>query len=95
MYEAFLKIPKRRIGVVIGKDGATKKTIEDELGAKLDINEDGEIVYSAKDPLNQMKLTEILKAIGRGFSPQEALILETDEYILHLIYLDEYLRFSS
>ena len=88
MSENFLKIPKRRIGVVIGKDGATKKTIEEELDAKLEINEDGEIIYSAKDPLNQMKLAEILKAIGRGFSPQEALILETDEYILHLIYLD-------
>ena len=88
MTENFLKIPKKRIGVIIGKEGKTKKTMEEELDAKINISEDGEITYSAKDPLNQLKLSEILKAIGRGFTPQEALILETDEYILHIIDLD-------
>ncbi|MCK4550985.1 MAG: RNA-processing protein [Candidatus Aenigmarchaeota archaeon] len=88
MTDGFLKIPKMRIGVIIGKSGETKKKLEDELGAKIDINSEGEISYSAKDPLNQMKLADILKAIGRGFTPDEALVLETDEYILHIIDLD-------
>ena len=34
----YLKIPQERVGVLIGKDGSVKKTIEDTLNTILDIN---------------------------------------------------------
>ena len=34
----YLKIPKERVGVLIGKDGSVKKTIEDTLNVIIDVN---------------------------------------------------------
>ncbi len=89
-----LKIPKDRIGVLIGKDGSIKNKIESELGVELDISDDGEItIYSSqsqKDPLATWKARDIVRAIGRGFSPEKALKLISDDYVLEIIDITDY-----
>ena len=89
-----LKIPRERIGVLIGKKGSIKKTIEKELGVKLDIDEDGTVtIYGTdkqKDPLAVWKAKDIVRAIGRGFNPEIALKLVSDEYVLEVIDIEGY-----
>ena len=87
----YLKIPKERIGVLIGHKGETRKTIEDYTGVKLEIDsKTGEISiddHQVDDPLAVLKVKNIVKAIGRGFSPQKALKLideNLDFYVFHI-----------
>ncbi len=89
-----LKIPKDRVGVLIGKGGNIKKTIEKELGVKLEIDSDGTVtIYSTdetKEPLAVWKAKDIVRAIGRGFNPDIALKLLSDNYTLEVINIDDY-----
>lgn len=85
-------IPKDRIGVVIGKKGETKKKLEEELGVRLEIDSEGEVkIYTTQNNADMLlKAREIIRAIGRGFSPEKALLLKNDEYTLTVIDLTEY-----
>ncbi|ACV24804.1 KH domain-containing protein [Methanocaldococcus fervens] len=89
-----LKIPRERVGVLIGKKGSVKKAIEKELGVKLEIDEDGTVtIYGTekqKDPLAVWKAKDIVRAIGRGFNPEIALRLVSDEYVLEVIDIEDY-----
>ena len=83
-------IPQDRIGVLIGEGGATMRRIEEQAEVRLDIDsENGAVkVRSVGDPLSGMRGPEIVKAIGRGFSPDTALSLLDDEMMqFHLIDL--------
>ena len=79
----YLKVPMDRVGVLIGQKGQTKKDIEEKCGVKLDIDsKQGEIIINESeevDPLALMKVESIVKAIGRGFSPENAFMLLKDE----------------
>jgi len=93
----YLKIPKERIGVLIGKDGVTKEDIENMTQTELDIeSETGSITIvpteDMEDPLGVWKTRYIVKAIGRGFSPETALKLINDDFILESY---KYLLFYS
>ena len=83
-YSIHVKIPSDRIGVVIGPDGKTKKTIEGNSCSQLDIDgETGTVdVVSSKDPIGAMRASEVVKAIGRGFSPEKALRLFDDDMLM-------------
>ncbi|KKG07617.1 RNA-processing protein [Methanosarcina sp. 2.H.T.1A.6] len=88
----YLKIPKERIGAIIGPKGETKKFIEDKTACQLDIDSDsGKIdITCGEDPLKEFRILETLKAIGRGFSPEKALgILEDDMLMLEIIDLSD------
>jgi ribosomal RNA assembly protein len=80
----FLKIPKERVGVLIGPDGKTKKHIEEKLNVELQIDsEAGDVVIAvaerADDPSTLFKAKDLITAIGRGFSPEHAFRLVRDE----------------
>jgi ribosomal RNA assembly protein len=89
----FLKIPKERVGVLIGPEGKTKKHIEEKLKVKLQIDsEAGDVsialAENADDPSMLFKAKDLVTAIGRGFSPEHAFRLVRDEdAILDLIDL--------
>lgn len=85
----FLIIPKMRVGILIGKDGKTKKEIEKSLSCKLTISVDGDIKISSRDSLNLLKCKNIIKAIGRGFGSEDAFDLLDDDYILEIINLPD------
>jgi ribosomal RNA assembly protein len=79
-----VKIPQDRIGVLIGAGGETMREIEDEAEVRLDIDsETGQVkVEKTGDPITGLKGPDIVKAIGRGFAPDEALALLDDEMMM-------------
>ncbi len=90
MQEIRVRIPKDRIGVLIGKKGSVKAAMEDMTGAEISVDSmSGEVyVKFAKppsDPLLPMKLKSVIQAIGRGFNPEIAFELLKDDYMLEVI----------
>jgi ribosomal RNA assembly protein len=80
----FIKIPKERVGVVIGPEGRTKKSIEDKLSVELQIDSDAGDVNilmkeGATDPSVMFTAKDVVTALGRGFSPEHAFRLVRDE----------------
>jgi len=80
----FVRIPKERVGVLVGPDGRVKQHIEEKLGVKLQIESESggvaaELNAEANDPSLLFKAKDIVTAIGRGFSPEHAFRLIRDE----------------
>jgi ribosomal RNA assembly protein len=90
----YLKVPMDRIGVLIGHNGQTKKELEQRCNLKIDINSKiVEVViddHENEDPLNIVKIENIIKAIGRGFSPENAFRLLDDESDFFIFNLYDY-----
>lgn len=89
-----IRIPKDRIGALIGPDGETSQEIEERAGVRLEIDsESGEVFIhddDAYDPVLVLKVQDIVKAIGRGFSPERAFRLFQDDCFFELLDLTEY-----
>jgi ribosomal RNA assembly protein len=88
----FLRIPLKRIGVVIGKGGSNRTTIEEKTLSKIIIDSDtGEVEIRARpeleDPVALLNARDIVKAIGRGFSIKQSMKLVEDNYYLEIIRL--------
>ncbi|MGB9748946.1 MAG: KH domain-containing protein [Candidatus Woesearchaeota archaeon] len=91
-----IRVPKERVAVVIGKKGETKEKIEKELNCKLRIDsETGLVTINSKDAIMLYKASEIIKAIARGFSPENAFLLLKTDYVLEIISLKEYIKSSN
>ena len=93
-FEKLLRIPNERIAVLIGKSGIVKSKIEQLCHVALDINGDtGEVLIKSSGDVENMqpfKAMEIVTAIGRGFSPENAMTLLKGENTLHVIDLREF-----
>ena len=80
----FVRIPKERVGVLVGPDGKVKQRIEEKFVVELEI-ESGSggvtIVLSdkASDPSLLFRAKDTITAIGRGFSPEHAFRLLRNE----------------
>ncbi|RLI35666.1 RNA-processing protein [Candidatus Bathyarchaeota archaeon] len=92
-YNTFIKIPKERIGVLIGPKGSVKELIERRLNVELDIDSktgDVEITLNedAEDPSLLFRAKDVVRAIGRGFSPERAFkLLEDEDKVFEMIDL--------
>jgi ribosomal RNA assembly protein len=80
----FVRIPKERVGVLVGPDGEVKRHIEEKLCVKLRIeSESGGVTAmlneKATDPSLLFKAKDVVTAIGRGFSSERAFRLIRDE----------------
>jgi ribosomal RNA assembly protein len=80
----FVRIPKERVGVLVGPEGKVKRDIEEKLLVKLTIESEGggvEITLDEKatDPTVLFRAKDVVTAIGRGFSPDEAFRLIRNE----------------
>ncbi|MBU4301086.1 MAG: KH domain-containing protein [Nanoarchaeota archaeon] len=85
-----IKIPEKRIAVLIGTKGATKKALEKAFNCKLRISSEGDIEISASDTAMALRAKEAVTAIARGFSPEHAMILTDEEHVLEIISLIDY-----
>jgi len=87
----FVRIPKERVGVLLGPDGKVKQSIEDKFMVKLDVeSESGGVTVmlseKANDPSLLFRAKDVVTAIGRGFSPEHAFrLLRNDDAIFDLI----------
>ncbi|MDO8538410.1 MAG: KH domain-containing protein [archaeon] len=91
--EEIVLIPKNRVGALIGEEGKTKKLIQAKTKTKLKIDsKSGEVEIQAEEKNSEkfQKALNIVKAIGRGFSPQNALLLLREENFLEIIELEQF-----
>jgi ribosomal RNA assembly protein len=91
----FVRIPKERVGVLVGPEGKVKAYIEDKLNVTLQVDsEAGDVTIflgeKAEDPSVLFKARDIVSAIGRGFAPEHAFRMIRDENtVLDVIDLRE------
>jgi ribosomal RNA assembly protein len=91
----FIKIPKDRVGVLVGPDGKVKQHIEEKLNVELQIeSESGGVTAvlneKATDPSLLFKAKDIVTAIGRGFSPERAFrLIRAEDAIFDVVDLRE------
>ena len=92
-FEQVVRIPVERVGAVIGKEGATKKYLESEMGVKVEVDSrEGLVTIRAESALktDPFSVTRVIEAIGRGFSPQRARRLLDEGTALEVIDLRNY-----
>src|SRR3989344_3227899 len=90
-YSYEMKIPKDSVAVLIGKSGAIKKQLEENTKSKIKVDsEEGDVFVSGEDAINLLSAREIIKAIGRGFSPDKAFLLLHQDYLFEIIDLSDY-----
>jgi ribosomal RNA assembly protein len=89
LYE--LRIPKDRIGALVGKEGQIKKEIETQTKTKIKIDsKEGDVFISGEDAIGLYSCREVIRAIGRGFNPEVAELLLKQDYSFELIDLKDY-----
>ena len=91
-----LKIPRERVGVLIGKSGEVKKEIEQATNTKLTIDsQEGEVLIASADGLNLYEAREVIRAIARGFNPKVALQLLKTDFTLDVIAITSFIGKSK
>lgn len=91
----YLKIPKARIPVLIGENGAVKEEIEKSIGVRIDVDSaEGQIKITniGEDVLAAWTGRDIVKAIGKGMNPRKAMKLKNEDYYLEIINLNDFVR---
>ncbi len=95
MSQLFVKIPRDRIGALIGPEGGAKQRLEKRLQVELEIDsQSGDVAMSlgkdVQDPSLLFKAKDYVLAVGRGFSPDRAnKLLQDEENMLTVIDLRE------
>ena len=89
-----IRIPQDRVGTIIGTKGETKKMLQRISGIRIEVDTEGEVMIyddaETADPLMALKIIDVIKAIGRGFSPDRATRLFDDDEYLEVVDLKEF-----
>jgi ribosomal RNA assembly protein len=92
----YIKIPQDRIGALIGPKGATKRLLIERSGLQIEIDGDqNEVAINDEldgiDALMVMKMQNIVRAVARGFSPERAMRLFSDDAYFELLDMYDYI----
>jgi len=86
-----IKIAGNRVGVLIGKGGATKKELEAKTHTTITVDSKEGLVKvegSEENTISLLRAVEIINAINRGFSPERAFeMIEDEDLLLEIIDL--------
>jgi ribosomal RNA assembly protein len=82
-----LPLPEKRIEL-LKADKRIVKTLEELSNTHIKVN--SHVMIEGEDPISVMKVREVLKAIGRGFAFEEALLLLKEGYALEVISLSDF-----
>lgn len=98
--QQFIKVPGERIGVLIGKKGVVVDRINQECNVHVEIESETGNVIVGYDSLsllegNPFKALEIISAIARGFSPERAFKLLSEDVVFQLIDMRDYVGLSQ
>jgi ribosomal RNA assembly protein len=85
-----IKIPKKRVAVLVGRRGVDKRKLEKDTECRIQVNSDGEVLIEGKDSLKCYDCSNIIKAIGRGCKPNIALSLLKEENCCEIIDVTGY-----
>jgi ribosomal RNA assembly protein len=86
----YVRIPKERVKILIGKGGETKRGIEERTRTKILIREETSVEIEGDEPINEWITKDIILAIGRGFTPENALSLLGEDKMLEIISLRDF-----
>jgi ribosomal RNA assembly protein len=94
-FEQTVKLPRERIGVLIGRGGEQKRKLEEMLRVELSVDsESGDVRVRAAgvdfEEVDPFKAIDVVDAIGKGFSPERAVRLLGDGQGLTVVDLREY-----
>jgi len=93
IYQESVLIPKKRIAVLIGEKGASKKSIEVAGNVKLRIDsKTGYVKIRARDAIAAWQGANVVRAVARGFPPEIARKLFKPDYSYELISLEEFAK---
>jgi ribosomal RNA assembly protein len=84
----FVLIPETRMEL-LRTNRKFMQNIRELSGATISFDENS-VEIDCEDPVNLLRVKEIIKAFGRGFDPETALNLLDDEYQLCIIDITEY-----
>lgn len=84
---AEVKIPEERVGALIGEKRKELSRLEKATRTKMHVDEN--VVTIAGDSLEVWKARDVVRAIGRGFSPVRAMRLAKDNAVLDVIELSD------
>ena len=89
------KLPLDRIGVLLGREGAVKKEIEEKTKTIITVDtQTGSVIIEPASPsttaLELIKAQNIVRAIGYGFSPERAFRLLEDDQVLEVLDVRQY-----
>jgi ribosomal RNA assembly protein len=89
--EEIIKVTIKRIPVLIGHNGITKRHIEKATHTRLDIDSHtGEIVIvGGNNYYDVYNAKKVVSAISRGFSPEVAFKILKDDYTIEVITLSD------
>lgn len=88
-----INIPKERVAPAIGSEGEVRERIEEETGVELDFeSETGAVMIKGReeDPMGLLTARDVIKAIGRGFSPEKAFELFNEGVYLDVVDVTRY-----
>jgi ribosomal RNA assembly protein len=101
-FQQVVKVPRDRIGVIIGKNGKVKGQIQDKCNVLIEIDsKTGDTIISSQSKemsaeMEPFKAIEVITAISKGFSPRRAYrLIDGDEDTFQLIDLRDYAGKSS
>ncbi len=101
-FQQIVRVPRDRIGVIIGKNGKVKGEIQDKCNVLIEIDsKTGDAIISSKsEPMSTrmepFKAVEVITAISKGFSPRRAYrLIDGEEDTFQLIDLRDYAGKSS
>lgn len=89
------KIPQDRVGALIGPRGGVRRALQERSGIAIDVDSDlNEVTIHDEvegvDSLMALVLRDVIRAIGRGFSPDHAMRLFSDEVYFELLDIHDY-----
>src|SRR3989344_253713 len=88
-----LKIPKERVAILIGPKGRVKRDLQQATNTKIDVDsEEGDVFIKGDDGLGLYAAKEVIKAVGRGFNPDLAMLLLKQDYTFEIIELKDFVK---
>ena len=88
-----LRVPRDRIAVIIGKNGETKKRIEEQTETRIEVDSrEGDVFIRGDDAIKLYSAREVVRAVARGFNPDNALKLLKNDYSFELIDLRDFVN---
>ena len=97
MRQPLPRVPKDRIAVLIGSKGSTLQSLKEAAGCqRITVDsESGDVEVhwgetGTYDPIRAMKLPDVIKAIGRGMSPNSAFRLLEDHHFFEMVDLRDF-----
>ncbi len=95
--EEIVRVGYNRLPVVIGPNGTVKREIQRKTKTKIEIDSTlSEVTISSDKSFFEVHVAKnIVSAIARGFSPENAYKLLKDNFSLEIIPIDDYVKHSK